>query len=372
MPVASYGSFLEIPESLRARCSYRVGQPFFVSVEWFRCLYESGLRRQADLRVYAASRDHNDAKAALFAVSETPGVLRSLSSQYTTRFALTGDVDELPALTQAIASERPPWDRVELRLLSGDDPSTWSLADALSDAGFAVEVFFETTNCRSRLEGRRFDQYMSDRPSRLTSTVKRRRGRLEAFAPSIRVLVHPGRDLDAGLDAYEAVYGASWKRAETSRDFIRRLAATCAELGILRLGIMNVSGKPAAAQLWIMDRGTATMYKTAYDAQFAQWSVGTVLMAAMFEHLIDRDGATEIDLGVGDEPYKMDWVSEARPLVGIEALNLRTARGRWLLLRRGARDVLRRMGLRPYKKGDVPRSIAHAGPGDSGSDGGSS
>jgi hypothetical protein len=173
------------------------------------------------------------------------------------------------------------------------------------------------------LKGRTFDQYFASRPSRLVSTIKRRRRKLEA-QHTVRVTldVTPERIRD-----FITVYERSWKRPEPYPDFIPALAATCARLGVLRLGILDVDGVPAAAQLWITAGRKSVIYKLAYDDAYLDFSVGSILSSEMFRHAIDVDHVQEIDYGVGSEPYKRDWMEEKRELHGVIAHNLATPLG---------------------------------------------
>ena len=42
-------------------------------------------------------------------------------------------------------------------------------------------------------------------------------------------------------------------------------------------------------------------------------SGAVTLTAALLEQVIDRDGVNLIDFGTGDDPYKRDWMEDARP-----------------------------------------------------------
>ena len=79
--------------------------------------------------------------------------------------------------------------------------------------------------------------------------------------------------LEKGIADYEAVYNSSWKVPEPYPRFINGLLRTGAEQGWLRLGVAYMDDTPAAAQIWIVAEGIASIYKIAYDERFAKHSV---------------------------------------------------------------------------------------------------
>lgn len=105
------------------------------------------------------------------------------------------------------------------------------------------------------------------------------------------------------------------------------LIRLCAELGKLRLGVVRIDGQPVAAQVWIVHHGVAAIYKLAYDARVAALSVGSVLTAALMEHVIDIDRVRQVDYLMGDDRYKQDWMSHRRERWGLMAFNLSTLDG---------------------------------------------
>ena len=58
-----------------------------------------------------------------------------------------------------------------------------------------------------------------------------------------------------------------------------------------------------------------------------QFSAGSVLTAALMQHVMDVDGVNEVDYLSGDDAYKADWMAMRRERVGLLACNLRHWRG---------------------------------------------
>ncbi len=109
--------------------------------------------------------------------------------------------------------------------------------------------------------------------------------------------------------------------------FIRRLARSVATAGALRLALLYLDGRPIAAQLWIVWRNRAILYKLAHDRSCDGLSPGTVLTMRVLERLLDDERVGALDLGAGDDPYKRLWASRRRARIGLLAFDPLTVRG---------------------------------------------
>ena len=332
----------------------------FLSRPWFGNLAARGLGSDDRLRIYGV-RDRADAALSLLLpLRHTVGRfglrrLEGLANWYTSLYGVVGSPgatqpDRLRHLAQSLAAERPRWDVLDLHPLDPADPLFQPLLDALSAAGMATQRYFCFVNWYLHVAGRSYDAYAASLPSKLRSTLKRKGRQLEKSGRAHFEIVTGGEALDAAIAAYEAVYARSWKSPEPSPDFMPGLIRTCAAEGWLRLGIATVDGVPAAAQLWIVCRGVAAIYKLAYDERYASLSIGSLLTERLMRHVIDVDRVVEVDYLTGDDAYKRDWMSGSRERCGIVAFNLRSPRGvaaAALHLGGGRiKSVLRRLGRR--------------------------
>lgn len=223
--------------------------------------------------------------------------------------------------------------RLDLAPVARPEP----LAEGLKRAGWAVRIRPGKANWRIDTTGMDFAAYWATRPARLRNTFRRK-----AKAAGLEVRIHDVFDAVAWAD-YEAVYRASWKPEEGSFPFLRALAEQEGAAGALRLGLAYKNGAPVAAQLWLVENGEAVIHKLAYADDAKALSPGTILTEAMFRHVLDRDRVDAIDYGIGDEPYKADWMGERRMLWHLVAYDRRSLRGLAAMARDAASALAQRL-----------------------------
>jgi hypothetical protein len=201
------------------------------------------------------------------------------------------------------------------------------------------------------VNGQPFANYLATRSSRLSKTGKRSRRILESGTRFRFELFADLDGLERGIADYNTVYNSSWKIPEPYPDFMSGLMRACAAQGWLRLGIAYMDRVPAAAQIWMVVDGIASIYKMAYDERYAKESVGTVLSSLLMERAIDTEKVKVVDYLSGDDAYKRDWMSLRRERWGIMAFSLRTPLGLAAAARhlgahgaKRALDALRRIG----------------------------
>ena len=249
--------------------------------------------------------------------------LESLSNYYTACFAplIAADADAdavSAALVGEIAARRREWSRLDVTPIAPDHPF-FKACDALRTHGCRVEPYFRFGNHYLEVAGRDFASYLESMNSRMRSTLKRKSKKLLA-RPAVRLdIVTAPADVDAAMDGYERVYTTSWKHDEPHKDFIRAIARRFAENGWLRLGIARVGDEVAAAQLWYTYRGTASIFKLAYDPKFTELSLGSILTMHLMKHALDVDKVTVVDYLCGDDAYKKDWMSHRRERWAVRA-----------------------------------------------------
>lgn len=353
--VITYGSLEDLPAGAQRLFGAAETRSFFYGLPWFRIFVRHALDVGDRLCIFSVgSDDERGTPQFLLPLLHRAGgssfwrtrKLSALASYYTSLYGpiATGAVSaqQTGALAQALAGSSPRWDEIELRPLDRQSPAFGALVEGLRGAGFVVQTFFCFGNWYLDVRGRNFEQYLNSLPPMLRNTLGRKRRKLERTGRARIEIVQGGANLEAAIAAYNSVYRASWKEAEPYPEFVPQLIRACAESGSLRLGLVYVDGEPAAAQFWVVQNGTALIYKLAYDERFTDLSAGTILTATLMQHVIDVDMVSEIDYLTGDDSYKKDWMSSRRERWGILAMNPRT----W----RGALAIARHVGGRAAKR----------------------
>ncbi len=310
----------------------------FSTLDWFELLEGTVLAAEAS-SVICAAHSKDALKLLLpLQVGRRQGLLaaqgiRSMSNYYSPLFSAqrvggTPGQAALNFVCQQLRQSRPAWHWLNLEPLSHEESD--GLSVALKRNGFEVFTYFRFGNWYLQLQGRCFADYARDLPAQLRNTIVRKRKRLDKQGRWKIRLFRGQQQLQPGIDAYWQVYNASWKQREPYLEFIDGLIRLAAKRDWLRLGVLYVNDQPIAVQLWLVYRGTASIYKLAYDEHFKALSPGSVLSQFMFEQVIDGDKVKEIDYLVGDETYKRDWMSARRERWGIMAFNRSTLTGRSL------------------------------------------
>ena len=251
----------------------------------------------------------------------------------------------MASLVRELSDCRPRLDVVNFSPLDAESTDTDALATALAERGWFARRYYCFGNWTLPCEGLSFEQYLATRDSQLKNTLGRKSKKLLA-AGTLEIVTEP-EDVNAAMDAYDAVYASSWKQAEPYPTFVRNWARRCAEQGWLRLGVARVGGVPVAAQFWFTVGRRAYIFKLAYDEAQSKWSAGTVLTAHLMRHAMDVDRVLEIDYLTGDDAYKQTWMSHRRERVGLMACNLRSVGGLVAAAAEAAGWARRRLFPRP-------------------------
>lgn len=208
---------------------------------------------------------------------------------------------------------------VRLDALDGVASATNALQEGLAAGGLIVLRFRHFANWFEFIQD--FTAYWDARGSQLKATVKRKAAPLLREGRLSFALIDLAAHGQEGREIYNAIYAKSWKPAEPHPRFIDTLLERLGPSGIARMAVARIDGAPAAAQIWLVQDGRATIFKLAHDPAFDRQSPGTLLTHWALGQLHDESGVRDVDFGRGDDSYKRLWLSSTRDRVGILAAN---------------------------------------------------
>ena len=303
----------------------------FQSEAWFNNLLEHGFVEQPDNLQISVETPSGKVTLHLIRVH---GHVHGLSNYYTCVFGPqgAGQAEKEVDWRGLVAKIRKLRDASVVKLQPLDAASEWLAAfeQALHTQRYWTDRYFCFGNWYQPVPPGGFEAYWAERPSPLRHSVERGRRRLNKAGPwTIHIITTESDDLDAAIEAYGSVYARSWKQPEPCPGFMPGLIRTAAREGWLRLGVLRLNGEALAAQLWLVHAGKANIYKLAYVEGVEKLSAGSVLTAALMQHVMDIDRVKEVDYLSGDDAYKADWMALRRERVGLLACDLRRWQG-WL------------------------------------------
>jgi hypothetical protein len=349
--VSIYETLEALPSSYSPLFDEAAADSFYLSRQWFRTLLATTANDGDRIRIYGIE-DLGAAEAVLIARVPRPEgrmemrALAGFSTVYSPLFSVVSrpaaNVAAMAsALATALAGER--WDGVHLKALDPAAPAFACLEQSLRVRGLIVQPYFGFGNWFEPTAGLSFAEYLARRPAALINTYRRKEKKLGSKRDGVRFALYSDpAEADEGISAYERVYANSWKTPEPYPGFMPALIRAAARMGALRLGVVWIHDEPVAAQTWITWQGRSTIFKLAHDQRFDALSVGSVLTMWMMRHALDVDHVSEVDFGVGDDPYKRTWLAHRRERWGLLALNPRTAKGLF--------GIVRHVAGRPAKR----------------------
>lgn len=314
-------AMLDIKTDFAACAPYHgeIKSDLFSSLGWYRLLHHHCFPDYTPL-IAEAHIGQGQAHKSLRLFLMRSGIMHghSLSNWYGFSFrpeisSAMNEQEKLAALSTIAHGLRRSTCQLVMDNIPEEDDWADLIPRAFIHAGWITNVEKMDTNHILHVKGRTFDDYWASRPGQLRTTVRRKKKRY-----GIATRIETKFDRNSWAD-YEQIYAKSWKPEEGSPAFLRELAKSESDHGHYRLGLAFYHGEPVAAQFWTIRGNVGYIHKLAHDPEIAMASPGTLLSAAMFQHVIDRDGVELVDFGTGNDHYKKDWMNDSRARFHISA-----------------------------------------------------
>lgn len=313
MRFVCYSDWTQLPESANALFEKGAGENMSFSRPWFENLATTTLENDQSILLACVAQQDN-ILAILPLIQQSDGNWQSLSHPYSSLYSLllAEDDSQLKIRTcLARGLSQLSWRSLSLKPFDENDARITGLQQALEAQGMSCYSGFRFFYWSYAVQGKNFAQYMAERPGRVRSTIARKQRKLER-EQGVEIRLFIDQDIEQAIADYHTVYKASWKAHEQYVALLEGLVKQFARQGWLRLAILYIKNRPAAAQLWFVVHGKASIFRLAYDEAWKQYSPGSILTRFLMEYMIDTDKVDEIDFLTGNERYKQDWMSQRR------------------------------------------------------------
>jgi CelD/BcsL family acetyltransferase involved in cellulose biosynthesis len=214
-------------------------------------------------------------------------------------------------------AERDDWRRCELHPLRACSP----LLEARAPSGCSDEVlaFEPCLVVEVPAGGRELDDAL---PRKIRANL-RYFGRRAACAGRVSFETATAATLSEFLEALFCLHDARWHQLgqpgvladPAIRRFHRAAAPLLLSAGLLRLHVLRLDQRIAAALYVLCTRRRACLYLSSFDPELGARSPGTLILGHSIRHAV-REGAREIDFLRGRERYKYFWGARERPCYG--------------------------------------------------------
>jgi CelD/BcsL family acetyltransferase involved in cellulose biosynthesis len=182
------------------------------------------------------------------------------------------------------------------------------------------------------------------------SDLRRARRHAEKMGAVEAVVIAPTRDQLPQLlaEAFQ-VEAAGWKGAHGTAlasdpvrgDFFRRYTEQACTHGILRMCMLRIGGRPAAAQIAIESGTRFDLLRAGYDEQFARCSPGMLLTVESIRYAARR-GLRSYEFNGDVEPWTKVWTQHEHACCSLRAYPF-SRRGAWAMFDDGRQAAVRKL-----------------------------
>jgi CelD/BcsL family acetyltransferase involved in cellulose biosynthesis len=197
--------------------------------------------------------------------------------------------------------------KLDLRPLRPDSTVLIQLVSVAQNRGYEVTCRPEDVSLELDLPAT-WNEYLAILKNKQRHEVSRKLRRLWEAGSVEHRCVEVGREVEDYLDIFLKLFSLS-KDEKASfmnhnrESFFRSLAKAMAEIGLLRMGTLQVNKVPAAMTMGFDYDGSHYLYNSAYDPQFSYLSVGLLCKVLCLKDSIEK-GRRKWNFLRGGEPYK--------------------------------------------------------------------
>jgi CelD/BcsL family acetyltransferase involved in cellulose biosynthesis len=207
--------------------------------------------------------------------------------------------------------------RLDLKHVRPDSTVLTSLAPLAESRKLGVEIIKENVSLEMDLPSS-FDEYLITLNTKQRHEVRRKLRRLSEEGKIEYRFVNEGAALPATMDTFFKMFVESRQdkanfMTEKMESFLRFLADTMTQIGLLRLGVLELDGKPLAEIMCFDYNGCIYLYNSGYDPQYTALSAGLLSKVLAIKDSIEK-GKSRFDFLKGAETYKYHLGGREVPL----------------------------------------------------------
>jgi CelD/BcsL family acetyltransferase involved in cellulose biosynthesis len=169
-----------------------------------------------------------------------------------------------------------------------------------------------------------WEEYLATLNKKQRHEVRRKLRRLWEAGSVEHRCVEVGREVGDYLDIFLKLFSLSRDEKASfmnpkMESFFRSMAKAMAEIGLLRLGIIQLDKVPVAMTMGFDYNDSHYLYNSAYDPQFNYLSVGLLCKVLCIKESIEK-GRKKWDFLKGGEPYKYQLGGQEVPLYSCQII----------------------------------------------------
>jgi CelD/BcsL family acetyltransferase involved in cellulose biosynthesis len=208
-------------------------------------------------------------------------------------------------------------EKLDLRPLRPNSTVLAQLVSIAQNRGYEVTCRPEDVSLELDLPTT-WNEYLAILKAKQRHEVRRKLRRLWEAGNVEYHCVEVSREVEDYLDIFFKLFALSKDEKAgfmnpKMESFFRSLAKAMAEIGLLRLGVLQLDKVPAAMTMSFDYDGSHYLYNSAYDPQFGYLSVGLLCKVLCLKESIEK-GRKKWNFLKGGEPYKYQLGGQEVPL----------------------------------------------------------
>ncbi|MGD1118782.1 MAG: GNAT family N-acetyltransferase, partial [Dehalococcoidales bacterium] len=196
---------------------------------------------------------------------------------------------------------------LELAHVRPDSAVLKNLVPCAESLGYAVESKQEDVSVEMELPAA-FEDYLESLETKQRHEIRRKMRRLLEEGEIDYRFISRGGELKSAMDTFFRMFVESRQDkaaflTEQMKSYFIRLAETMAGSGLLRLGVLELDGKPVAEIMCFDYNGCIYLYNSGYDPKYVALSAGMLSKVYAIKDSIEQ-GKKRFDFLKGAEIYK--------------------------------------------------------------------